>query len=337
MTLGESVTLLVDELTPAGKPVREVSEVANHREGLVAVFQAIVADEPLTDQLVTTFHAALMDHLLPDRGQYKTSGNAIVGAAFAPTPPERVPEAMRQWADQTDWQTRNLDGAPLLEAIAASHIAFERIHPFSDGNGRTGRLVLAYQTILRFDVPAIITADLRPTTWASLRTRTRPGSPRSSPGCSPTSRKLRGEPSDRLDDPEIARSGNTGPSGPLGNVAWSASDRAQKEPRMPTPPAVRTPLVDPVGAPPSPRRARRAAALVAAAVLAPPPRWSRRRPLRLPRWSSSPTASPRESAVEQPVLDRGQRRGVRRAGAIPTGGGAICSAASTRATTRTSS
>ncbi len=161
ITLGESITLLVDELSPPGKSLREVYEVANHREGLIVALRAIADDVPLTDALVRRMHGALMDHLAADRGEYKASGNAIVGAAFTPTPPERVPEAMRQWADQANWQTRHLDGIPLLEAIADSHIRFERIHPFSDGNGRTGRLILAYQTVLRFGAPAIITADLR--------------------------------------------------------------------------------------------------------------------------------------------------------------------------------
>ncbi len=161
ITLGETVTLLVDELSPPGRSIREVYEVANHREGLVVALRAITDDEPLTEQLVREMHASLMDHLVADRGEYKSSGNAIVGATFTPTPPERVPEAMRQWAEQASWQTRSLDGAPLLEAIAGNHILLERIHPFSDGNGRTGRIVVAYQTIVRFGAPAIITADMR--------------------------------------------------------------------------------------------------------------------------------------------------------------------------------
>ncbi|MGB4776779.1 Fic family protein [Microbacterium sp.] len=161
LSLGDSFSLLVDEIAPAGASLRELYEIANHREGLQRAITAVAAAEPLTVGLVRELHAALMDHLLPDRGAFKLSSNIVVGAAFTPTPPERVPEAMRQWAEQTDWQTRRLEGAHLLEAIAHSHIAFERIHPFSDGNGRTGRLVLAYQTIFRFGVPAIVTADLR--------------------------------------------------------------------------------------------------------------------------------------------------------------------------------
>ncbi len=63
-----------------------------------------------------------MDHLAHDHGQYKTSSNIVTGASWQPAPPSRVPELMLQWADQTEWQTTNLDNEALLEAIAGAHI-----------------------------------------------------------------------------------------------------------------------------------------------------------------------------------------------------------------------
>lgn len=157
LTLADTITLLVDERVPmAGTPVRELYEVSNHYEALARVLRAVADGEPLTAGLVRDLHAALMDHLAHDRGSYKTSSNLVTGASWQPTPPERVPELMLQWAEQAEWQTANLDNEALLEAIAGAHIAFERIHPFSDGNGRTGRAIIAYQTIRRFGFPAII-------------------------------------------------------------------------------------------------------------------------------------------------------------------------------------
>jgi len=156
-TISETVTLLVDELLPrGGLSVREFYELANHRGAVVRIVQAVDADEPLTDQLVRELDMLLMDHLLHDRGEYKQSSNAVVGASWRPTPPHRVPELMRQWAEQSDWQARHLTGVDRLEAIAQSHIGFERIHPFSDGNGRVGRAVLALQTLQAYGVPAIV-------------------------------------------------------------------------------------------------------------------------------------------------------------------------------------
>ncbi|MCM3920805.1 Fic family protein [Frankia sp. AiPs1] len=175
LTLADTVTLLVDERVPvAGTPVRELYEIANHYQALARILSAVADGEPLTTSLVRDLHAALMDHLTHERGHYKTSSNIVTGASWQPAPPAHVPELMRQWVDQTEWQTANLDNEALLEAIAAAHIAFERIHPFSDGNGRTGRAIIAWQTIRRFGFPAIVQVTQRPAYITMLDTQDTP-------------------------------------------------------------------------------------------------------------------------------------------------------------------
>lgn len=159
LTVSDTFTLLLDDIAPAGKSMRELYEVANHREALGIVLDAVTEDRPLETELVREVHAALTDHLLFDRGEYKNSENRVAGASFLPVPPSQVPQAMMQWAQQTEWQTASLDDMALIEAIAQSHISFERIHPFSDGNGRAGRMILAYQTIRRFGYPAMVPVE----------------------------------------------------------------------------------------------------------------------------------------------------------------------------------
>jgi Fic family protein len=162
LSISDTVTLLLDQVTPqAGSSMREIYEVENHREAVAIIFEALAGNTPLTTQLALQFHAALMDHLVPDKGKFKTSDNAVMGASWMPVPPSQVAARMREWADQTEWQTTNLNDESLLDAIAGSHIRFERIHPFSDGNGRTGRSILAYQTLRRFGVPAIVPVSER--------------------------------------------------------------------------------------------------------------------------------------------------------------------------------
>ena len=156
LTLAETLTLFIEDRSPYGKRLRELYEVANHREALALVVDAVADNRALDVDFVLGVHAALTDHLVWDPGAFKTSGNRIAGASFETLPPSRVPERMRQWADQAAWQTVNLDNQELLQAIASSHIQFERMHPFSDGNGRTGRMLIAFQTIVRFGYPAIV-------------------------------------------------------------------------------------------------------------------------------------------------------------------------------------
>jgi Fic family protein len=176
LTLADTITLLVDERVPvAGTPVRELYEVTNHYQALARILSAVAEGEPLTTSLVRDLHAALMDHLTHERGQYKTSSNIVTGASWQPAPPARVPELLLQWVDQAEWQTANLDDEALLEAIAGAHIAFERIHPFSDGNGRTGRTIIAYQTIRRFGFPAIVQVTQRPAYITMLDAQDTPG------------------------------------------------------------------------------------------------------------------------------------------------------------------
>lgn len=172
LSLSDTITLLVDERTPAaGTPIRELYEVANHRQAMARILGAVADDEPISSALVLDLHGALMDHLAHDVGQFKTSDNVVTGASWKPAPPSQVPGLVHQWADQTEWQTANLDDRALLEAIADAHIAFERIHPFSDGNGRTGRAIIAWQTIRRFGFPAIIQFDQRSSYIAMLDAR----------------------------------------------------------------------------------------------------------------------------------------------------------------------
>ena len=75
---------------------------------------------------------------------------------------------MEQWAQNAQWQAENLKGSAAVEAIAGSHADFERIHPFADGNGRTGRMLLMWQTLKAFGLPVIIEVDSRPRYIAAL-------------------------------------------------------------------------------------------------------------------------------------------------------------------------
>lgn len=114
----------------------------------VAAWEWLKAQPVLTESVVLTLHrivtAAQRD--LPDRhrGAWRTI-DVTVGGRVCP-PHEDVPGLMSGWLDQ--WRNPNDKCAPGLfwsehrrEAAQSSHIEFEQIHPFEDGNGRTGRLL----------------------------------------------------------------------------------------------------------------------------------------------------------------------------------------------------
>ena len=115
-------------------------EVANYAAALRAGMES---EMPLSAFLIRQMHGALMAGVrASDRfpGQFRRVQVSIGGLRFVPPPPERVPECVDAFDEYLRRESRPYD--PLVDAFV-SHYQFEAIHPFEDGNGRVGRLLLA--------------------------------------------------------------------------------------------------------------------------------------------------------------------------------------------------
>ncbi|PDX14712.1 cell filamentation protein Fic [Helicobacter pylori] len=103
-------------------------------------------------------HGILMSFLLPNKGAFKTTDNTILRASFETTPHFQVPMAMKEWCDNLNYKMKTLqDKEEKLKTILEQHILFERIHPFSDGNGRVGRMLIFYSVLEQNLIPFVIT------------------------------------------------------------------------------------------------------------------------------------------------------------------------------------
>lgn len=141
-----------------GVPLDDVQEVSNYVAALNHGLSRLAEGFPLSLRLIKEIHGVL---LAKGRGSNQTPGdfrrsqNWIGGtrpgnAAFVPPPAEQVPECM----GQLELFLHNRpEPTPALLKAALSHVQFETIHPFLDGNGRLGRLlitlILCEQKVLR--------------------------------------------------------------------------------------------------------------------------------------------------------------------------------------------
>lgn len=141
--------LLLFELQEApGVPMDDVVEVSNYVAALEHGLERLKEGFPLSNRLIREVHAKLLSRgrgsdKLP--GEFRCSQNWIGGtrpgtAHFVPPPPHAVTECMGQlerFLHESD------PGLPVLVKAALAHVQFETIHPFLDGNGRVGRLLIA--------------------------------------------------------------------------------------------------------------------------------------------------------------------------------------------------
>lgn len=159
ITLNETITILLEDKMPNSNfSIREFFEVENHRQALNFVWENL--NQSLDLYKIKKIHAYLLDRLNHERGQFKTQRNAIAGASFNTASVQETPLLMQQWIDNTNYRLSIAkNNEEKIKIILESHIQFERIHPFIDGNGRTGRLIMLQQFLQNNLVPFIIQKD----------------------------------------------------------------------------------------------------------------------------------------------------------------------------------
>jgi Fic family protein len=132
-----------------GVPFDDVVEVSNHVAALEHGVVRLREGFPLSNRLIREMHAMLLSRgrgSNKDPGEFRRSQNWVGGtrpgnAHFVPPPPHLVPECMA--ALERFLHDENNPYPSVLKA-ALAHVQFETIHPFLDGNGRIGRLLIAF-------------------------------------------------------------------------------------------------------------------------------------------------------------------------------------------------
>ena len=161
LTLKDVAIVIFDKTSIKGKDLREIYETRNSRR----VLDLLLAGEFSVDHTsIIKIHALLMKDIDTRRG-YKKLPNFLLGKRLGTTPPEKVYPEMSKLIS---WYGRSIGKMHPLQAAAIFHSRFEKIHPFEDGNGRTGRFLVNAILVNKGYPPLIIRKTSRTTYFNCL-------------------------------------------------------------------------------------------------------------------------------------------------------------------------
>ena len=160
LTQGEVKSILIDGYIPRAMNLRELNEVINYKSFMQYIRDNLDNLPPLSLELIKKIHFLLCQNAIDGiAGTFKTIPNMIIGASFTPTQPYMVITELQEWILNLEAQLEIQTKEGIIEAICRQHIAFEHIHPFSDGNGRVGRALMVYICLQKGIAPIVVTKE----------------------------------------------------------------------------------------------------------------------------------------------------------------------------------
>ncbi len=136
LTLRET-DMVLRGLTIDKKPLKDHMEAVGHKEAFDFVRDLVKEQVPLSESIIKRIHYLVLADKREDRGVYRRVPVKIMGAKHEPVQPYLIQPKMEQLLEDYRNNTDHI-----ISRLARFHIEFEGIHPFIDGNGRTGRLLV---------------------------------------------------------------------------------------------------------------------------------------------------------------------------------------------------
>ena len=146
-----------------GKEPREIYEAINHKKALELIFKNLQNDDGFDERFIKKLNETINRDIKDTEG-YRPVQVFIRGSEHIPPAPEKIPNLMTYFV-----YNYNHDEEDIFTKIARYHIEFEKIHPFEDGNGRTGRLLLNYELLKNNYPPVVISKEDRVTYFEILK------------------------------------------------------------------------------------------------------------------------------------------------------------------------
>lgn len=147
----DTATIIFDNISVPNKSVTEHLEAKNHQTALNYLFDYINNKKELNEKLVLKLHSILMNGIRSDAGHYRSHAVRIVGVNLPTANYLSVPKLISELVFDINKKTDDV-----ISLSTMIHKKFEQIHPFSDGNGRVGRLLMSAMLLKNNLAPAII-------------------------------------------------------------------------------------------------------------------------------------------------------------------------------------
>ena len=164
LSFGETKELLEFGYTASHKPLSEQLVILGFAKAYdVIIREASNPNNILNSSFIKDIHSIMFEDAMKVTpqyvekpiGAYRLDNRYIKGVDIELTPPNKISQEIENLLFR--FVSNKMD----LKQIAEFHILFERIHPFADGNGRVGRLIMAYQAIQNNYIPPLITNNDR--------------------------------------------------------------------------------------------------------------------------------------------------------------------------------
>lgn len=137
LTLKETAMVL-EGMTIDQKPLKDHLEAVGHRDAFLYV-EDIAKDTKISESVIKNIHSLVLINRPDDKGIYRKIPVTIMGAYTKPVQPYMIEPKMTELLAENENRKKKMHP---IERIARFHLEFEGIHPFIDGNGRCGRLLL---------------------------------------------------------------------------------------------------------------------------------------------------------------------------------------------------
>lgn len=159
MTEEDVEAVIYGNKTLRSRTAVEQREAINHQAALYFLLDELASsgsDFKIAPEIIRATHLRMMNGIISDAGYYRIHSVRIRGSFVPLANYQKIPELLEAWCNLVNSETGDK-----IELLARSHAEFERIHPFSDGNGRTGRLMLFILALKLGLMPPILKKEKR--------------------------------------------------------------------------------------------------------------------------------------------------------------------------------